>query len=137
MADYKIKEIEGIGPTYAEKLSKAGVHTTTSLLEQGRTPRDRKSLAEKTGISESSILKWVNMADLFRVKGIGSEYSELLEKAGVDTVKELRNRNPENLYTKMEEVNKAGRALVRKLPSKSQVEKWITEAKKTESKLTY
>jgi predicted flap endonuclease-1-like 5' DNA nuclease len=137
MAGYKIKDIEGIGPAYAEKLSKAGIDTTSSLLEQGCTPQGRKSLAEKTGINESTILKWTNMADLFRVKGIGSEYSELLEKSGVDTVKELRNRNPENLHAKMEAVNSAGRALVRKLPSKSQVEKWIQEAKKTEPKMTY
>ena len=137
MADYKIKEIEGIGSKFAEKFSKAGIHNVSSLLDQACTPHGRKSLAEKTGIKESSILKWVNMADLFRVKGIGSEYSELLEKAGVDTVKELRNRNPENLHAKMEAVNTAGRALVRQLPSKSQVEKWIQEAKKLDSKVTY
>ena len=77
------------------------------------------------------------MADLFRVKGIGGEYSELLEKSGVDTVKELRNRNPENLHAKMEAVNSAGRALVRKLPSRSQVEKWIQEAKKMDPKIAY
>jgi len=137
MADYKIKDIEGIGPAYAEKLAKAGVNTTGSLLDQACTPKGRKSLAEKTGISESSILKWVNMSDLFRVKGIGSEYSELLEKAGVDTVKELRNRNPENLHAKIEAVNSAGKALVRQLPSKSQVEKWIQEAKKMDPKVAY
>ena len=137
MADYKIKDIEGIGPAFAEKLSKAGIQTTGSLLDQGCTPQGRKSLAEKCGINESTILKWVNMADLFRVKGIGSEYSELLEKSGVDTVKELRNRNPENLYAKMDEVNRAGRALVGKLPSKSQVEKWINEAKKMDPKVGY
>jgi predicted flap endonuclease-1-like 5' DNA nuclease len=137
MADYKIKDIEGIGPAYAEKLSKAGIHTIGSLLDHGCTPKGRKSLADKTGINESSILKWTNMADLFRVKGIGSEYSELLEKAGVDTVKELRNRNPENLHAQMKAVNTAGRALVRQLPSKSQVEKWTQAAKKMDSKLTY
>jgi predicted flap endonuclease-1-like 5' DNA nuclease len=137
MADYKIKNIEGIGPAYAEKLTKAGINTTGSLLDQGCTPQGRKSLAEKSGIKESTILKWVNMADLFRVKGIGSEYSELLEKAGVDTVKELRNRNSENLHAKMEAVNSAGRSLVRQLPSKSQVEKWIQEAKKTDPKVSY
>lgn len=137
MADYKIKDIEGIGPAFAEKLSKAGIQTTGSLLDQASSPQGRKSLAEKCGINESTILKWVNMADLFRVKGIGSEYSELLEKSGVDTVKELRNRNAENLHAKMDAVNKAGRALVRKLPSKSQVENWINEAKKMDPKVTY
>ena len=108
-----------------------------SLLQQGCTREGRRSLAEKTGIEESSILKWVNMADLFRVKGIGSEYSELLERSGVDTVKELRNRNPENLHTKMQAVNAAGRALVRKLPALSQVDKWIKEARKMRPKVTH
>ncbi len=137
MATYKIKDIEGIGPAFAEKLSQASIKTAGSLLDQGCTPRGRKHLAEKTGINESTILKWVNMADLFRVKGIGSEYSELLEKSGVDTVKELRNRNAENLHTKMAAVNKAGRALVRQLPSRSQVEKWIQEAQKMDPKIAY
>ena len=137
MADDKIKDIEGIGLAYAEKLAKAGIRTTATLLNQGCTPQGRKRLAAKTGINESTILKWTNMADLFRVKGIGSQYSELLEKSGVDTVKELRNRNPENLHAKMESVNSAGRALVRQLPSKSQVEKWIYEAKKADPKITY
>ncbi len=137
MADYKIKEIEGIGPAYAEKLTKAGINTTGSLLDRGCTPQGRKRLAEKSGIQESTILKWVNMADLFRVKGIGSQYSELLEKAGVDTVKELRNRNPENLHAKMQAVNAAGRALVRQLPALNQVDKWIKEARKMGPKVTY
>lgn len=137
MAEYKIKDIEGIGPAFAEKLSNAGIKTASSLLDKGRTPQGRKHLADKTGINETTILKWVNMADLFRVKGIGSEYSELLEKSGVDTVKELRNRNPENLHAKMEAVNSAGRALVRQLPSRSQVEKWIQEAKKMDPKIAY
>ena len=137
MADYKIKDIEGIGPAYAEKLSNAGISTIGALLEKGCTPQGRKSLAEKCGINESTILKWINMADLFRVKGIGSEYSELLEKAGVDTVKELRHRNADNLHAKMQAVNAAGRALVRQLPSKSQVEKWIDAAKKMDPKITY
>ena len=108
-----------------------------ALSDQGCTPQGRQRLAEKTGISESTILKWVNMADLFRVKGIGREYSELLEKSGVDTVKELRNRNAENLHAKMQAVNSAGRALVRKLPSRSQVENWIQGAKKMDPKIDY
>ncbi|MGD2186692.1 MAG: DUF4332 domain-containing protein [Desulfobacterales bacterium] len=137
MADYKLNEIEGIGPTYAAKFAKAGIKTVGSLLKHGCTREGRRSLAEKTGIEKSSILKWVNMADLFRVKGIGSEYSELLEKAGVDTVKELRNRNSENLHAKMQAVNTAGRALVRQLPSLSQVDKWIKEARKMGPKVTY
>jgi len=137
MADYKISEIEGIGSHFAEKLAKAGIKTVGSLLKQGCTRDGRRSLAQKPGINESSILKWVNMSDLFRVKGIGSEYSELLEKSGVDTVKELRNRRPENLHAKMEAVNAAGRALVRQLPSLSQVDKWVKEAKKMGPKVKY
>ena len=94
MADYPIIDIEGIGETYAPKLQEVGVKTVARLLERGKTPKGRKELAESTGINEKLILKWVNMGDLFRVKGIGPEYSELLEKAGVDTVKELRHRVP-------------------------------------------
>ena len=137
MANYKIHEIEGIGPAYAAKFARAGIKTVGSLLKQGCTREGRRSLAQKTGIEESSILKWVNMADLFRVKGIGSEYSELLERSGVDTVKELRNRNPENLHAQMQAVNAAGRALVRKLPALSQVDKWIKEARKLGPKVTH
>jgi predicted flap endonuclease-1-like 5' DNA nuclease len=127
MANYKINDIEGIGPMYAEKFTRAGIKSVGALLKQGCTFHGRRRLAEKTGIEESTILRWVNMADLYRVKGIGSEYSELLEKAGVDTVKELR----------LEAVNTAGRALVRKLPSLSQVQRWVKEAKKIDPMVTY
>jgi len=96
-----------------------------------------KAAAAATGIDQKAILKWVNMADLFWVKGIGQEYSELLEKAGVDTVKELRNRNAQNLYAKMAEVNSAGRALVRQLPGQKTVESWVEEAKKIDPKVTH
>lgn len=137
MANYKINDIEGIGPMYAEKFTRAGIRSVGALLKQGCTFHGRRRLAEKTGIEESTILRWVNMADLYRVKGIGSEYSELLEKAGVDTVKELRNRNAENLHAKLEAVNTAGRALVRKLPSLSQVQRWVKEAKKIDPMVTY
>ena len=99
--------------------------------------RTARSLAEKTGIDESMILKWVNMADLYRVKGIGSEYSELLEKAGVDTVKELATRRPDNLHAKMVEVNSAKRPLVRQLPGQKTVENWVASAKKLDPKVTY
>lgn len=91
MAGYPVAKIEGIGPTYAEKLLAAGIRTTAALLERAKDPRGRKALAGETGIEESKVLKWANMADLMRVRGIGEEYSELLEAAGVDTVKELRN----------------------------------------------
>ena len=136
MANYKIDDIEGIGPSYAEKLRGAGVRGVNTLLKKGADRKGRKSLAEASGVDESLILKWVNMADLYRVKGVGSEYSELLEKAGVDTVKELRNRNAENLQEKIEEVNSAIQ-LVRQLPSLKMVKSWVAEAKKLDPKVTH
>ena len=94
---YKIEEIEGIGPAYAEKLAAASISTTDDLLKLCCDARGRKATAEKTGVSESQLLKWANMADLMRVSGVGRQYAELLEASGVDTIKELRNRNAENL----------------------------------------
>jgi predicted flap endonuclease-1-like 5' DNA nuclease len=124
-----VKKIEGIGGTYAEKLRVYGVTTTEGLLEKGSTPKGRQELAEKTGIPDKLILEWVNLSDLFRVRGIGEEYSDLLEEAGVDTVVELSKRVPENLYAKMAEIN-AKEKLVRRLPSKSLVAGWVEQAKK-------
>ena len=137
MANYKISDVEGIGPKFAQQLQKAGVRSVNALLENGASKKDRKELAGKTGIDESVILKWVNMADLYRVKGIGSEYSELLEKAGVDTVKELATRRPDNLHAKMVEVNSSGRPLVRQLPGQKSVQNWVGSAKKLKAKVTY
>lgn len=137
MANYKISDIEGIGPVFAEKLSKAGVRSVNKLLEKGATRTGRKDLANATGIDDSMILKWVNMADLYRVKGIGSEYSELLEKAGVDTVKELATRKAENLQAKMVEVNSTGRPLVRQVPGLKRVQSWVANAKKLDPKVSY
>jgi len=131
-----ISAIEGIGPALGEKLRAAGVKTVEALLEKGATPQGRKEIAQTAGVDDGRILKWVNMADLFRVKGIGSEYAELLEAAGVDTVKELRNRNAENLFAKMEEVN-TSKKLVRKTPSLGQVKSFIIEAKTLNPKVTY
>lgn len=136
MADYKIVEIEGIGKAYANKLEKAGITKVSDLLEKGATRKGRKDLAEATGIDESLILKWVNAADLFRIPGIGSEYAELLERAGVDSVKELRNRKPENLYTTLAEINEKHK-LVRKLPGPGQVEGWVQAAKELEPVVKY
>lgn len=136
MASYKIIEIEGIGTAYAEKLKSINIHTVNRLLEKGCTKSGRKEIAEATGIDETLILTWVNAADLFRIKGIGSEYSQLLEKAGVDTVKELRNRNVENLHAKLVEINESHK-LVRQLPSVKLVESWIGEAKNLEPMLKY
>lgn len=136
MANYKIEEIEGIGPAIGEKLKAAGVTSTDKLLENAKTKKQRKELADTTGISEAQILKFANMADLFRVKGIGQEYSELLEKSGVDTVAELAQRNVENLTAKMEEVN-AEKNLTRRTPSLTEVTKWIAEAKELPRVLEY
>lgn len=132
----KINEIEGIGPAYAEKLVAAGVNTLEGLLETGASKAGRKTLAEKTGIDEGKILNWVNKADLFRVKGIGSQFSELLEAAGVDTVKELRTRNAENLHAKLTEIQ-AEKGLTRAVPALSQVVEYIEFAKGLEPIVTY
>ena len=94
----KLTKIEGVGEFYAQKLQEAGVGTTQALLEKGASPKGRQEIAKKTGIRETLILRWVNRVDLFRIKGVGEEYSDLLEAAGVDTVPELAQRNPENLY---------------------------------------
>lgn len=125
---YSIVDIEGIGKSYAQKLQKVGIRTTAALLERAKDPKGRKALASESGIDESRILKWANMADLMRIKGIGEEYSELLEAAGVDTVKELRNRKVANLTAKLAEVN-ATKKLVRQLPSEKRVASWIEQAK--------
>ncbi|HNP70333.1 MAG TPA: DUF4332 domain-containing protein [Kouleothrix sp.] len=131
-----IKEIEGIGPAYAEKLKGGGVITTDHLLEQGASAKGRATLAASTGISESLILRWVNHADLARIKGVGWEYADLLEAAGVDTVPELAQRRPENLHAKLGEVNEA-KSLVRRLPSLDQVSAWVAEAATLERKITH
>lgn len=136
MANYKIEEIEGIGPVLGEKFRSAGVTSTDKLLEGTKTPRQRKDLAETTGISERQVLKFANMADLFRINGVGQEFSELLEAAGVDTVPELAQRNAENLTAKMEEVNEA-KKLTRRTPALKEVEKWVAEAKSLPRVLEY
>jgi predicted flap endonuclease-1-like 5' DNA nuclease len=124
----KIIDIEGIGEGYAAKLVAAGVSTVEALLEKAASSKAREELAEKTGIDHAKILEWVNRADLFRLKGVGSEYSDLLEAAGVDSPAELAHRKPENLYEKMVELNTA-KKLVRKMPTEAQVAKWVEEAK--------
>lgn len=133
---YKIDEIEGIGSAYGEKLEAAGVKTTDDLLERAATKKGRSELAEATGISEKLILKWANHADLFRIKGVAGQFAELLEAAGVDTVKELRHRVAANLVAKMEEVNSV-RNLCNRVPSESEVQKMIEQAKEIEPKITY
>lgn len=124
----KIEDIEGIGPAKGKKLRAAGVTSVAKLLELGGKKSGRKDLAAKTGMDEKVILKFVNMADLFRIKGVGEEYSELLEAAGVDTVVELSKRKPANLAAKMKEVNDK-KKLVRSVPSETVVTKWVAQAK--------
>ena len=132
----RIIEIEGIGPKYVKKLNSIGIKTTEDLLENGGTKQGRKELAKKTGISETIILEWVNMADLFRIRGIGEEYSYLLREAGVSTVVELSRRNPENLYKTMLGVNEAKKS-VRRAPTLNQAIAWIEQAKILPRKVEY
>ncbi|HEX5141603.1 MAG TPA: DUF4332 domain-containing protein [Dehalococcoidia bacterium] len=127
MADNLI-DIEGIGSVQAKTLADAGLKTTDDLLKAAGSAGGRKALAEKTGLSESRILEWVNRADLMRLKGVGSEFSDLLEAAGVDSVKELAQRVPANLQAKLAEVNES-KKLVRRVPNLNEVEGWVAEAK--------
>jgi predicted flap endonuclease-1-like 5' DNA nuclease len=129
-------DIEGIGEAYAQKLREAGVATTEALLEQGATPHGRKELAQKTGISDRLILKWVNRADLFRVKGIGEQYSDLLAAAGVETVLELAQRRADHLHQKIVETNEA-KSLVRAVPGEGQVAEWVEQAHKLPRVVSY
>lgn len=123
-----IEDIQGIADVHSHKLRAAGVATSEILLERGGKRAAREKLARDTGINEALILKWVNRADLMRVKGVGAEYSDLLEAAGVDSPAELRHRIPEHLFKKLEEVN-ATRHLVRRLPTEHEVEEWVMEAR--------
>ena len=133
---YKIIDIQGIGPVYAEKLIAVGIETVDQLLEKGSRPKGRKELEDKTGIRGDLILTWVNHADLFRIKGVGPQFSELLEAAGVDTVKELRNRNAANLAAKMLEVNEA-KHLCKRTPVEKEIQKYIDAAKELAPVVTY
>lgn len=133
---YKIDQIEGIGPVSAGKLGTAGIKSTDDLLKMCCDSKGRKSTAEKTGLGEKQLLKWANMADLMRISGVGEEYSELLEAAGVDTVKELRNRRADNLASKMAEVNDQ-KKLTRNVPSEKQVAKWVEQAKGLEAVISH
>ena len=134
--NYKIIEIEGIGDAYAPKLQAEGIDTVEQLLDRCAGPKGRKELAEKTGISEKLILKWTNHADLFRVNGIGPQFAELLEAAGVDTVKELRNRVAANLAAKVAEVNEE-KHLCGRVPVESEIQRMIDQAKELEPRMTY
>lgn len=131
-----IDAIEGIGEVYKGKLADAGIKSVEGLLEAGASKSGRKKLAEASGIDESKILTWVNMADLFRVNGIASQFAELLKAAGVDTVKELRNRNPENLHAALTKTQEE-KGLTKAVPALSKVEDFIAQAKALEPMVTY
>lgn len=133
---YKIEEIEGIGPSYAEKLAQANIATTDDLLKLCCDKKGRAATSESTGVSEGQLLKWANMADLMRISGVGSEFSELLEAAGVDTVKELRNRNAANLAEAMKACNEE-KKLTRTVPSEKTVTKWVDQAKSLDPLITH
>jgi predicted flap endonuclease-1-like 5' DNA nuclease len=132
----RIDDIEGIGPVYAEKLVAAGISTVEGLLKAGGTAKGRADLEEKTGISGALILEWTNAADLYRIKGVGQEYADLLEEAGVDTVVELSKRVPANLHKKILEVNEA-KKLVRRPPSEKMVASWVAQAKELPRAVSY
>ena len=134
--DYKIVDIEGVGDVYAEKLVAAGINKVSELLEKCAAPKGRKELADATGISEKLILRWTNHADLFRINGVGPQFAELLEAAGVDTVKEFKHRVAANLQPKLEEIN-AQKNLVGRVPALSEVEKMIAQAKDLPAMMEY
>lgn len=136
MANQKITDVEGIGPVIGEKFSNAGVKDSNGLLAGCKTPALRKALAEKAGLTEKQVLRFANMADLYRVKGIGSEYADLLEAAGVDTVPELARRKPDNLCKSMAELNDT-KKLVRRVPTEAEVTDWVAQAKELPRMLEY
>ena len=131
-----IEDIEGIGPGSAAKLREMGISTVEKLLERGATPAGRKEIAATTGLRDDQVLRWVNHADLYRIKGVGAEFAELLEAAGVDTVSELARRSPANLQKAMAEKNEA-KKLTRRVPSEAQVTAWVAEAKTLERTVSY
>ena len=133
---YKIDEIEGIGPAYAEKLLKAGVKSTDDLLKLCCDTKGRKAVSDLTSISTKMLLEWANMADLMRISGVGKQFAELLEATGVDTVKELRNRNAANLTAAMAEIN-AVKKLCKSNPAEAMIDEWVNQAKKLNPLITH
>jgi predicted flap endonuclease-1-like 5' DNA nuclease len=129
----KIEDVEGIGPIFAQKLQAAGVNTTDDLLDRGGSKAGRASLASASGLTETQLLEWVNHADLMRISGVGSEYADLLEAAGVDSCAELAQRNAANLAVTFQELDAARPNWIRQIPSEATVEAWIVEAKTMEA----
>lgn len=136
MANRKIEDVEGIGPTIGGKLRAAGIKDTDTLLAQCGSPKQRKDVAAAAGLTDAQVLKFANMVDLYRISGVGSEYAELLEVAGVNTVPQLARRNAANLALAMAEVN-GQKQLTRRPPSAAEVDKWVTQAKDLPRVLTY
>lgn len=136
MANRKIEDVEGIGEVIGGKLRAAGIKDTDALLAACVTATQRKELAEKTGLSDKQVLKFANMVDLYRINGVGAEYAELLEAAGVDTVPELAQRNAANLAKAMAEVNET-KKLTRRVPTEAEVTKWVAQAKTLPRALHY
>jgi predicted flap endonuclease-1-like 5' DNA nuclease len=129
----KVEDVEGIGPIFAQKLQAAGVNTTDELLDRGGSKAGRASLASASGLTETQLLEWVNHADLMRISGVGSEYADLLEAAGVDSCAELAQRNAANLAVTFQELDAARPNWIRQIPSEATVEAWIAEAKTMEA----
>jgi predicted flap endonuclease-1-like 5' DNA nuclease len=136
LAGKKMTEIEGIGPTYSEKLAAIDINSIDQYLLAAASRKGRKEIAEQSGISSKLVLEWANRADLMRVEGIGEEYSDLLEQTGVDTVNELKYRNPEHLYNSLLEINEQ-KNLVRRVPSQDDVTNWVASAQDLPVVLTY
>jgi predicted flap endonuclease-1-like 5' DNA nuclease len=136
MAKQKIEDVEGIGPAFGAKLRACGIADADALLAETKTPKQREALAERSGLGEKRVLKFANMVDLYRIGGVGSEYAELLEASGVDTVPELARRNPVELTKRMAEVAKA-KKLTRRTPTEAEVAKWVEQAKTLPRMLTY
>lgn len=125
----RIEDIEGVGPAYGRRLREAGIRTPAELLQAGATHEGRRVLATRSGLNEKQILRWVNMSDLFRIRGIATQYAELLEACGVDTVKELQDRDPESLAAALRQANEE-RRLVRQVPSRKEVANWVEQARR-------
>jgi len=133
---YAVMDIKGIGPLMADKLKKVGIRTTAKLLETAASAKGRKELAASIGVDERTILRWANLVDRMRIKGIGEDYATLLQDVGVDTVKELKHRNVAKLASAMQEANKKNKK-VRLLPSERRVQRWVDQAKQLPLKITY
>jgi len=133
---YAVMDIKGIGPLMADKLKKVGIRTTAKLLETAASAKGRKELAASIGVDEKTILRWANLVDRMRIKGIGEDYATLLQDVGVDTVKELKHRNVAKLASAMREANKKNKK-VRLLPSERRVQRWVDQAKQLPLKITY